>query len=112
MNTIILRGRLTANPELKTSKGEKGTTTARFSLAVPDRTHRNTEDEFDVDFIRTVAYGSVADAIGQYTFKGSEVLVIGKLHTYTIKDKAKKSINISEVVVERIEFISGYKTSD
>lgn len=103
MNHIILRGRLTDAANLKVSP-ENNTTIARFSLAVPDRTHRNHNGDFDVDFIKIVAFNSLADTISQYTGKGSEILLSGRLHTYTY-EKDDRKVYMSEVIAERIEFV-------
>lgn len=104
MNIIILRGRLTADAEVSVTTDEKSTTIARFSLAVPDKTHRNSNGEYDTDFIKTVAFNRLADTVNQYTAKGSEILVAGRLHTYSyVKDDRK--IYMSEVIAERIEFV-------
>ena len=104
MNIIILRGRITADAEVKITTEEKRTTIARFSLAVPDRTHRNNNGDYDTDFIKIVAFNSLADIIQQYTGKGSEIIVTGRLHTYSY-EKEKRKVYMSEVIAERVEFI-------
>lgn len=105
MNNIILRGRLTATPETKISNDEKRTTVSRFTLAVQDRTHRNHNGDYDVDFIKIVAFNTLADTIQQYTDKGSEVLITGRLHTYTYQ-KDERKVYMSEVIAERVEFVT------
>ncbi len=104
MNIIILRGRLTAEAEVRITAEEKSTTIARFSLAVPDRTRRNSSGEYDTDFIKIVAFNSLANTIQQYTEKGSEILVTGRLHTYSYEKDSRK-VYMSEVIAERIEFV-------
>lgn len=104
MNSIILRGRLTADAEVRVTSDEKSTTIARFSLAVQDRTHRNSSGEYDVDFIKIVAFNGLANTVGQYTGKGSEIILTGRLHTYSY-EKENRKVYMSEVIAERIEFI-------
>lgn len=104
MNTIILRGRLTADADVRVTTDEKSTTIARFSLAVADRTHRNSKGEYDTDFIKIVAFNSLANTISQYTGKGSEIIVTGRLHTYSYEKDGRK-VYMSEVIAERIEFV-------
>ncbi len=104
MNNIILRGRLTDVPNTRISP-ENNTTITRFSLAVPDKTHRNHNGDFDVDFIKIVAFNGLANTIDQYTDKGSEILVTGRLHTYNYQ-KDDRKIYMSEVIAERVEFVS------
>lgn len=105
MNNVVLRGRLTADAEIKITADEKSTAVARFTLAVPDRTHRNSSGEYETDFIKIAAFNSLADTIGQYTAKGSELLLTGRLHTYSY-NKDDKKIYSSEVIAERIEFVT------
>ena len=112
MNSIILRGRLTADPETRITTDEKPTTISRFTLAVQDRTHRNHQGEYDVDFIKMVAFNAVADNIQQYTGKGSEVLVQGRLHTYSYKNKEEKTVYMAEVIVEKLEFVANCQKAD
>ena len=83
MNKVILRGRLTNIAEIRITADQNPTTIARFSLAVPDKSHRNHEGNYDTDFIRIVAFNKLADNIQQYTDKGSDILITGRLHTYT-----------------------------
>lgn len=104
MNSIILRGRLTDTANVRVSP-ENSTLISRFSLAVPDKSHRNHNGDFDVDFIKIVAFNSLADIISQYTDKGSEILVTGRLHTYSYQ-KEERKVYMSEVIAERIEFIA------
>ncbi len=104
MNIIILRGRLTADAEVKVTTDEKSTTIARFSLAVPDKTHRNNNGEYDTDFIKIVAFNGLANTVSQYTGKGSEIILTGRLHTYSY-EKDDRRVYMSEVIAERIEFV-------
>lgn len=111
MNIIILRGRLTADAEVRVTTDEKSTTIARFSLAVTDRTHRNGNGEYDTDFIKIVAFNSHANTVEQYTGKGSEIIVTGRLHTYSY-EKENRKVYMSEVIAERIEFVDKCKKPD
>lgn len=112
MNNIILRGRLTTDAEVRITTEDKPTTVARFSLAVQDRTHRNSNGDYDVDFIKCVAFNGIANNIEQYTSKGSEILIVGRLHTYSYKNKEDKNIYITEVIIEKLEFVMNCKKAD
>ena len=61
MNKVILMGRLTRDPEIKSSQGEKSTTIARYTLAVDRRFRRNNDGEQSADFIGCVAFGKSAE---------------------------------------------------
>ena len=58
MNSIILRGRLTDTANVRVSP-ENSTLIARFSLAVPDKTHRNHNGDFDVDFYQKLLFSTL-----------------------------------------------------
>lgn len=112
MNKVILRGRLTNIAEIRITADQNPTTIARFSLAVPDKSHRNHEGNYDTDFIRIVAFNKLADNIQQYTDKGSDILITGRLHTYTYKNKEDKNVYMSEVIAENMEFVSNCNKSE
>lgn len=109
MNTIILKGRMTTNAELRITSDYKPTTIARFSLAVPDKSHRNAEGTYDTDFIKIVAFNKIADNIERFTGKGSELLVTGRLHTYSYKNKDNQTVYMAEVIAEKVEFVNDCK---
>lgn len=111
MNTIILKGRMTTNAELRITSDDKPTTIARFSLAVPDKSHRNAEGNFDTDFIKIVAFNKIADNIERFTGKGSELLITGRLHTYSYKNKDNQTVYMAEVIAEKVEFVNDCKKS-
>lgn len=71
MNSVILRGKLTTAAEVRVTADQNPTTIARFSLAVPDKSHRNHEGNYDTDFIKIVAFNKLADNIQQYTTRAA-----------------------------------------
>ena len=64
MNKVILMGRLTRDPEIRYSQGERSTAVARYSLAV-NRTFKRDGDP-DADFINCVAFGRQAEFAEKY----------------------------------------------
>lgn len=106
MNSIILRGRLTADADVRITQDQSPTTIARFTLAVQDRTKRDENGHYPADFIKIVAFNSIADIISQYTGKGSEVIIMGRLHTYSYKNKNEQTIYMTEVITEKLEFVA------
>ena len=112
MNNVILRGKLTTAAEVRVTADQNPTTIARFSLAVPDKSHRNHEGNYDTDFIKIVAFNKLADNIQQYTDKGSDIIVTGRLHTYTYKNKEDRNVYMSEVIAEKVEFVSNCNKSE
>lgn len=93
MNNVVLMGRLTKDPEVRTSPN--GNSVARYTLAV-NRTYKR-EGEPEADFINIAAFGKAAEFAQRYFRKGQQVAVIGNLQTstYTDKDGIKRySFNI------------------
>lgn len=95
MNTTSLIGRLTKEPDTRTSKS--GTKVARFSLAV---------DRFGegADFIPCVAFGKTADFVEKYLAKGMKIAVIGRIQTGSYQNREGKTVYTFDVVAERCEF--------
>ena len=104
MNKVILRGRLTRDPEVRYSQGDNSMAIARYTLAVDRRFNRNNNDENSADFIGCVAFGKSGEFAEKYFRKGTKVLVTGRIQTgsYTNRDGVK--VYTTDVVVEDQEF--------
>ncbi|MBR8700428.1 Single-stranded DNA-binding protein [Fusobacterium sp. DD29] len=103
MNTIILTGRLTRDPELKF--GQSGKAYSRFSLAV-DRAFSKDE----VDFINCVAFGKTAELIGEYLRKGKKAGVTGRLQMNRYEFNGEKRTSY-DVIVDTVEFLEPKNSS-
>lgn len=102
MNQVILIGRLTQEPKISTSKGEKMTTIARYSLAV-ERTYKK-EGSPSADFINCVAIGKNGEFAEKYLRKGQKIAIIGRWVTGNYIGKDGSKIYTNECYVERHEF--------
>ena len=102
MNKVILMGRLTRDPEVRYSQGEKPTAIARYSLAVNRRFKR--EGDPEADFINCVAFSKQAEFAEKYLKKGTKMAITGRIQTgsYTNKDGVK--VYTTDIVVEEQEF--------
>lgn len=107
MNISIIRGRLTTDAEVRIKADENPNMTARFSLAVPDLSRAEDDGKHPVDFIKVVAYNGIAQNIAKFTKKGSEVIITGRIHAYSYKNKDKNTVYITEVIADRVEFGAG-----
>lgn len=101
MNKVILTGRLTHSPELRTTN--TGTSVVHFSLAVR-RTFKNASGEYDTDFVNCVAWKQSAETIAKYFNKGDGITVFGEIRTMSYTDKDGNSRNAVEVLVNEFEF--------
>ena len=109
MNKVILMGRLTRDPEIRYSQGEKSTAVARYTLAVDRRFKRDGEPS--ADFINCVAFGRPAEFAEIYFRQGLKIVVTGRIQTgsYTNRDGVK--VYTTDVVVEEQEFAESKATS-
>ena len=104
MNKIILVGRLTRDPELRSTS--TGISTANFTVAV-NRNFKNKDGQYDADFISCVAFRNTADFVSKYFKKGNLICLDGRIQTrnYDAQDGTKRYV--TEVVVENVEFVGG-----
>jgi single-strand DNA-binding protein len=103
MNKVIIIGRLTRDPELRTT--ESGVSSCRFSVAV-NRRFKNQSGEYDADFISCVAWRQTAEFISRYFSKGQMIALEGTLRTGSYKDKTHPDIThyTTDVYVDNAEF--------
>ena len=102
MNSVILIGRLTKNPELSYTP-QNQTAVCRFTLAV-DRPRRQGEEQ-DADFIRITVWERQAENCDRYLRKGSQCAVRGKIQTGSYKGKNGETVYTTDVVADRVEFL-------
>lgn len=102
MNKVILIGRLTRDPEMRTTTS--GTTVTRFSLAVT-RTYQDQNGERGADFINCVAWRKQAENIAKYCTKGSQVAVDGRIQTgsYDAQDGSKRYT--TDIICDNVTFL-------
>ena len=98
LNKVILGGRLTADPELKTTP--QGVAVTSFSVAV----NRRGKDA-QTDFINCVAWRQTADFICKYFKKGSSICISGSIQTRTWNDQQNNKRYATEVVAEEAYFV-------
>lgn len=95
MNTVILLGRLTADPDIRSTRDGKAV--ASFTLAV-DRYKEG------ADFIRCQAWEKRADFCEKYLKKGTKIAIRGRIRTGDYTDKDGKKVYTTDVMIEDIEF--------
>ena len=106
-NLVVLTGRLTADPELKTTPN--GTSVVSFSIAV-DRRYRAGEER-QTDFINIVAWRSSAEFISKYFKKGSLIGIEGSIQTRRYTDKNGNNRTAFEVVANNVQFVESKRDS-
>lgn len=101
MNNVVLIGRLTKDPELAYGGQNRDIAVCRFTLAVD----RPTQDKA-ADFIRIVVFRKQAETAHQYLAKGRQCAVEGRIQTGSYDGKDGKKVYTTDVVANRIEFLS------
>ena len=101
MNNVCLIGRLTRDPELRTTTNGASTTT--FSIAVDG--YRNANGETHTDFINIVVWNKQAENVVKYVHKGSQVGINGRIssRSYTAQDGTTRYV--TEVVASSVTFL-------
>ena len=101
LNVAIIMGRLTADPELRTTASGVAVTT--FSVAVDRRFQRQGEEK-QTDFIDCVAWRQTAEFVNKYFTKGSMAVVSGRLQIRDWTDRDGGKRRSAEVVVDNMYF--------
>ena len=102
MNKAILMGRLTRNPDIRYTNGEKPVCVARYTLTVDRRFKRDGEQQ--ADFIPCIAFGRQGEFTQKYFQKGTKIVISGRIQTgsYTNRDGLK--VYTTDVIVEEQDF--------
>lgn len=106
MNQIILVGRLTSDPEVITTENNKKM--SAITIAV-NRGFKNQDGIYETDFIRCILWNSIAANTCEYCHSGDVVGVKGRLQTRSFEDKDNNRKFITEVIAEKITFLSSKK---
>jgi single-strand DNA-binding protein len=109
LNQFVFVGRLVRNPELhETESGKKVTT---ITVAVP-RSYKNPNGEYETDFINCVLWAGVAQNTTEYCKKGDLLGVKGRVQTRVTDDKEGKINYLTEMVAEKITFLSSKRKEE
>ena len=106
LNQIVLVGRLVATPEVKELENEKNV--ANITVAVP-RSYKNSEGQYDTDFVSCVLWKGIAESTVSYCKKGDLVGVKGHIQTRKYEDSDEVIHNVTEVIAEKVTFLSSKK---
>ena len=102
LNHTVIVGRLTKEPELKeTDNGKKVT---NITLAVP-RSFRNSDGEYETDFINCVLWKGIAESTAEYCKRGDLLGVKGRLQSRSYETNEERKF-VTEVVAEKVTFLS------
>ncbi|MEX2033425.1 MAG: single-stranded DNA-binding protein [Candidatus Colwellbacteria bacterium] len=102
LNKVFVAGRLTADPELRTTPG--GAHVVSFSVATNRVwTDKNGGRREETEFHNVVAWGRQAEVVSQFLKKGGLILVEGRLQTRSWEGKDGQTRRTTEIVAERVQ---------
>lgn len=102
LNTVILIGRLTRDPELRYTPS--GAAVCSFSLAV-DRPFTNQQGQRETDFVDIVVWRQEAERVAQHLRKGRLAAVQGRLQIRSYETQDGQRRKVAEVVADRVRFL-------
>ena len=102
INNVVLTGRLTKDVDLKYT--QSGTAVGTFTLAV-DRQFKNAQGEKETDFVNVVIWKKSAEALANYTRKGSLIGITGRIQTRNYENQQGNRVFVTEVVAEGFTFL-------
>ena len=112
MNRVILMGRLTRDPEVRYSQGERTMAIARYTLAVDRRGRRNQDgNEQTADFINCVAFDRAGEFAEKYFRQGMRVLISGRIQTGSYTNRDGQKVYTTDIVVDDQEFADSKNAS-
>ena len=106
-NKVILGGRLTADPELKTTPS--GISVTSFSIAVNRRSRNG--DEPQADFFNVTAWRNTAEFVTRYFRKASSICIVGSLQNRSWTDQQGQKRNVTEVIADEAFFVDAKSES-
>ena len=106
INKVILVGNLGRDPELRYTQG--GTAVANFTIATNERwTDKQGERQERTEWHRILAWGRLAEIVGEYMNKGKQVYVEGSLQTRKWEDRDGNTRYTTEIKAQNIQMLSG-----
>lgn len=106
MNVVVISGRLTKKPELKSTTS---TSVCNFSLAV-DNGKTDDNGKRGVDFIECVCFGKQAENLAKYQDKGNMLEIKGRIQIDTYTNNDNKKVSKAVIYSEMINYINSNKT--
>lgn len=103
LNRSVIIGRLTKDPELRTTSN--GTPVTTFTVAV-DRDRKNANGEKETDFIPVVTWRGLAESCEKYLSKGKLAAVEGRLQIRSYEDQKGIKRTVAEIVADNVQFLS------
>jgi len=109
LNQVVLVGRLTSDPAPIELEG--GHKKSLFNVAVP-RSFKNSNGEYETDFIRCVLWDAIATSTCEYCKKGDIVGIKGRIQTRDVEFEDETKKKYVEVIAEKVTFLSSKRQEE
>lgn len=109
INNVVLVGRLTRDVDLRYTSN--GTAYASFTVAV-ERNFKNQNGEKETDFINCAMWRKAAENFANFTHKGSQVGIEGRIQTRNYENQQGQRVYVTEVLAEKFSFLESAKKDD
>lgn len=103
VNQIVLVGRIARPPEPRTT--ENGKRMATLTLAVP-RNYKNSNGEYDTDFLDCTLWSSVAESTSEYCDTGDMIGIKGRVQTRIVESSDGTKRKKTEIIAEKVTFLT------
>lgn len=110
MNTVILIGRLTRDPDVRYT-ADNQLCIASFPIAC-DRGRDREGNDRGADYPWIKVFGKQAENCGKYLYKGKMVAIRGRINTGSYKNKEGNTVYTTDVVAEQVQFLGGKKDNN
>ena len=107
VNSVVLIGRLTRDPEMRTTGN--GTPVVSYTLAVNRRF--KTQGQPEADFISCVAWNKTAETMARFLHKGSLIAIQGRIQTRNYENQQGQRVYVTEVVTDSFDFLESKNAS-
>ena len=109
MNLIVLKGRLTADPELKTT--QSGISVVSFTIAVSRRYSKDSGQQNESDFFNVTAWRQTAEFVSRYFRKGSSICIVGTIQNRNWTDQEGQKHYRTDIVADEVMFVDSRSDS-
>ncbi len=103
VNQIVLVGRIARTPETRTT--DSGRKVATLTLAVP-RNYKNSNGEYDTDFLDCTLWSSVAESTSEYCDTGDMIGIKGRVQTRIVEGSDGTKRKKTEIIAEKVTFLT------
>lgn len=111
MNKVVLIGRLTREPDIRYSQGERQMAIARFTLAIDRKGHNAENGQPSADFIPCVAFDRRAEFVEKWLHQGTKIALYGHIRNGSYTKPNGEKVYTTDVIADEMEFAESKASS-